>query len=110
MALAAAVQGATRPEQVVTWTRADGTPENLTGATLAGKIQSIGTGVTRAIAGTLTVTTAASGIFTWNYHADDVADDGSFQVQFTATFGSNPTPARTLPQRWTVHKALPDVA
>jgi hypothetical protein len=106
MALAAAVEGATRPSQVITWTRADDTPEDLTGATLTGVILNVDTNETRAIAGTLTVTTAASGIFTWAYHANDVADAGSFKVQITASFGSAPTPARTIIADWSVHEEL----
>ena len=64
MALADAVAGALRPAQSITWTRDDGTAENLTGATLTGTLQPLG-GTQRAIVGVLTVTTAASGIFSW---------------------------------------------
>jgi hypothetical protein len=106
MALANAVQDGLRPSQVITWSRADGTAENLTGATITGSIRSIATGVTRAITGTLTVTTAASGIFTWAYSAADVADSGAFDVQFDASFGSNPTPAKTLLTPWLVDESL----
>lgn len=106
MALADAVQNATRPSQVITWTRADDTPENLTGATLTGRIRNANTGVTRDIVGTLIVTVGASGVFAWAYVLADVADAGQFNVQFTATFGSSPTPARTIDALWTVHIAL----
>lgn len=104
MALAYAVAGATRPSQVITWTRDDSTAENLTGATLTGTIKD-SAGTVRAITGTLSVTTAASGIFTWDYSAADVASAGNFIVQFTAAFGSNPTPARTIKSQWTIHEA-----
>ena len=50
MALAHAVAGATRPSQVITWTRDDGTAEDLTGATITGKIRSLADGTTRDIA------------------------------------------------------------
>ena len=106
MALASAVQGARRPAQEITWTRDGSTAEDLTGATITGWIRNRNTGVTRAIAGTLTVTSAAAGVFTWTYSAADVADAGEFDVQFNAAFGSNPTPARTITAKWVVTAAL----
>lgn len=105
MALAYAVQGALRPSQIVTWLRSDDSPEDLTGATLTGTIRN-SAGVVRAITGTLSVTTAASGIFTWAYSAADVTSAGNFTVQFSAAFGSSPTPARTLMAKWVVHEQL----
>lgn len=106
MALAAAVQGAKRPSQVITWTDADGTPVNLTGATITGVIRNKSTGAARVIDGTLTVTTAASGIFTWAYGTADVATAGQFEVQFNAAFGAAPTPARSITASWMVHEAI----
>jgi hypothetical protein len=106
MALADAVQGAIRPAQQITWSREDGTAEDLSGATLTGFIRSQRTGTTRAIAGTLALTTAASGIFTWTYAAADVVDAGNFDVQFVATFGSDPTPAKTFTTKWVVSLGL----
>jgi hypothetical protein len=106
MALADAVAGAIRPAQVITWTRADDTAEDLTGATLTGFIRNHETDVTRAIAGTLAVTTAASGIFTWTYVAADVADAGLHDVQIVATFASGLTPAKTFTGQWRVRAAL----
>lgn len=104
MALANAVQGATRPNQSITWTRADDTAEVLTGATLTGVIRDAA-GTVRAITGTLAVTDGANGVFSWNYSAADVATAGRFEVQFTAAFGSDPTPARTLATSWEVKPA-----
>lgn len=101
MALAAAVKGGLRPSQIVTWTRSDGAAEPLTGATITGTITNRATGVTRAIAGTLTVTD--DGEFRWDYVAADVSEKGEFDVQFNAAFGSGQTPARTFIERWTVH-------
>ena len=106
MALAAAVAGATRPSQLITWTRVDGNIETLTGATLTGKIRDRATGTTRAIAGTLTVTDGAAGVFRWDYHANDVATAGAFDVQFVAAFASGQTPAKTFLAQWTVAEAL----
>lgn len=105
MALASAIVGALRPSQVITWLRGDDTPEVLTGATLTGKIRDTAGGV-RNIAGTLTVTDGANGAFRWDYHADDVASAGNYTVQFTATFGTNPTPAKTIVSPWYVLESL----
>jgi hypothetical protein len=107
MGLANAVKGSLRPSQSITWTREGlNTPEPLTGATLTGQLRNSDTQVTRAIAGTLTVTDGANGVFTWAYDAADVAEAGLFDVQFTAAFGTSPTPARTVVGKWTVEEAL----
>lgn len=105
MALAEAIKGATRPSQVITWTRGEGVPEDLTGATLTGKIKARD-GTLRNIAGTLTVTDGTNGIFLWSYDAADVASDGWFVVQFTALFGASPTLAKTHKSSWRVYEAL----
>lgn len=106
MALANAIAGATRPTQVITWTRADGTAEDLTGATITGNLYNTSDFTTRAIAGTLSVTDGAEGVFSWAYDAADVVTAGRYRVQFTAAFGSDPTPARTTIQTWIVDEAL----
>lgn len=104
MGLANAVKGATRPSQQITWSREGlNTPEPLTGATLTGKMRNCGTQVIRSITGTLTVTDGANGVFTWEYAAADVAEAGLFDVQFTAAFGSSPTPAKTISELWVVN-------
>ena len=102
MALAKAVAGATRPSQLITWQDADGNAEDLTGATLSGTIRNRRTGASRAVAGALSVTDAAAGVFTWAYHADDVAEAGRFDVQFVAAFGTEPSPAKTFRSLWIV--------
>jgi len=104
MSLADSVAGALRPSQVITWTREDDaeTPENLTGATITGVIVDNDTGAVRAIAGTLTLTDAANGVFTWIFNAADLVA-GSYLVQFTASFPSGTTPAKTKASDWTVY-------
>ncbi len=99
--LADAVVGGKRPSQVVTWTGAD-----LTGATLTGTVRNTRTGVTRAIDGVLTVTTPATGVFRWDYGTLDVSEAGKFVVQFSAAFGTSPTPARSIAANWRVHEAI----
>ncbi|MGL4558476.1 MAG: hypothetical protein ACRCV5_13315, partial [Afipia sp.] len=84
--LAAAIQGALRPVQQVTWLDGEGVALDLTDATITGIIRNRTNGVTRAIAGDLDITQATDGIFTWTYDAADVADAGQFDVQFTATW------------------------
>lgn len=106
MALAHAVAGATRPSQVITWTRDDGTAEDLTGATLTGKIKDPRTDEVADIAGTLSITDATAGQFTWEYGAADVATSGRYLVQFTAAFGTGATPARTIVTAWYVQESL----
>ena len=109
MALAAAVAGATRPSQLITWTRADGMPELLTDAALTGWLRDRTSGTTRAIVGVLTVTDGAAGAFRWDYKAEDVAEAGTFDVQFNAAWTAGPgvqTPARTFVAQWTVAEAL----
>lgn len=110
MALASAIQGAKRPTQQITWTRqGSGDPEVLTGATITGIIKNKQTLETRAITGTLTVTDGENGVFTWAYGTADVADAGVFQVQFSAAFIAEPTPAKTFLTDWEV-KTSPTVS
>lgn len=104
--LAAAIQGALRPAQQIVWLDGEGVALNLTGATITGVIRNQTSLVARAVAGTLAVTDAAAGTFTWTYNAADVASAGTFDVQFTAAFGSAPTPARTFAATWVVEAAL----
>ncbi len=106
MALAAAVQGALRPEQQITWTDADGDAVDLTGATITARIRNLLSGVTVNSTGSFTVVDAANGIFIWSYSSADVATAGQFAVQFTASYGTPPTPERTIAQSWIVHEAV----
>lgn len=104
MALANAVEGARHVPQRITWSDTDGDPVDLTDATLSGRIRDEA-GVARAIDGELTIVTAASGIFDWDYGALDVGDPGVFEVQFTATYGVADLD-RTLHETWMVTEAL----
>lgn len=105
--LAAAIQGALRPVQQVTWLDGEGVALDLTDATITGIIRNRASGATRAIAGDLDITQATDGIFTWTYDAADVADAGQFDVQFTATWDAPAlSPARTFTATWAVHEAL----
>lgn len=106
MALASAVQNGKRPSQLISWTREDGNAETLTGATITAKIRRQGQGSSEDLTGTFTVTDGANGIFRWDYSTADVATAGQHRVQFTATFGSSPTPAKTFIAEWTVKESL----
>ncbi|SRR6266540_1138767 len=86
MALQNAIQGQAHTGQSITWTRDDGTAQNLTGATLTGTITNVLTGVSVAIAGALTATTPLSGILTWAYASADVASAGQYRVQLLASY------------------------
>ncbi|GIK42456.1 MAG: hypothetical protein BroJett011_62890 [Chloroflexota bacterium] len=106
MALENAIQGARHTTQRITWTRSDGTAQNLTGATLSGTITPVMSPATaaKAIDGTLSLVTAASGIFDWEYGAQDVVQWGVFLVQFKADYGVEGYDLSD-PAEWTVGKA-----
>lgn len=104
--LAAAIQGALRPVQQIVWLDGEGVALNLTGATITGVIRNRTNNSARVIAGMLTVVDATAGTFSWTYGAGDVVSAGAFDVQFTATFESAPTPARTFVATWVVEEAL----
>lgn len=106
MALAAAVQGALRPEQQITWTDADGDAVDLTGATIMARIRNLSSGVSVDSTGSFTAVDAAGGIFIWSYSSADVATAGQFVVQFTASYATPPTPERTIATSWTVYEAI----
>lgn len=104
--LADAVQGGKRPSQTITWGDEDGAPLDLSGATITARIRNRATGVAVDSDGTFTVTNGASGQFRWDYGTNDVATAGRFEVQFTAVFGTAPTPARQFVAHWQVHEAI----
>lgn len=100
MALANAFEGAIHTAQTITWTDADGNPQDLTGATLSGTLKPDG-GSLRAIAGDLDITDAEAGTFTWTYGAADVVT-GYYRVQFKATYAGG-TYDLTHVQIWRVY-------
>lgn len=106
MALADAIQGATRPSQLITWKDQDGNVFDLTGATITARIKRERASSGAASDGTFTVTDAANGVFRWDYSANDVAVSGHYEVQFNAAFGSNPTPAKTFISKWKVNEVI----
>lgn len=103
MSLQRALQGARHTGQSITWTQDDGTAQDLTDATITGAIEDED-GETTAITGTLTITDASNGVFTWAYSAADVATVGRLMVQFKATYSS--TYDLTYPEPWVVEPAL----
>lgn len=106
MALAAAIVGAKRPSQSITWTDEDGNAFDLTGATITSRIRNRSSYVTTASDGTFTITSAAAGTFRWDYSTADVATAGLYEVQFTATFETTPTPAKTVTELWEVKESI----
>ena len=105
MPLPAAVQYSRQDTFQITWTADDdtATPIDLTAATLYGVV--FKNGVQTSITGTLAVVTAASGIFSWAPSEADVADAGTFLVQFYAKY-SNGKPKLSSRFRWFVEPGL----
>lgn len=101
MALANAVEGARHTAQQITWQDENGTAVNLTGATITGYKKANSDGTITALDGTLTLVTAASGVFSWAYGAVDVGTVGKYKVQFIATY-SDTTKDKTLHHDWEV--------
>lgn len=98
-------QGATRPSLTITWyEEGTTTPADLTNAEITALILA-GT-TTRAASGTFELTDAANGEFRWDLSAADVATSGNHKVQFVATYGSDPTPAKTFRTEWYVEPML----
>lgn len=89
------VVGGLRPSLEINWTRDDGTPEDLTGAGMTGTLKDR-EGTERPIAGTLSVLDGPAGTFEWQFAAGDLAQPGTFRVQFTAAFVASPTPAKSF--------------
>jgi len=104
MALAAAVQGARRTAQLITWLDEDGDPLDISGAVLTARLRRVATGDVATADGLLTVTDGPAGQFSWQYGAADVAAAGDFEVQFTAT--ANGLSDRTFLESWEVVEAL----
>lgn len=104
--LADAIEGARRPSQTITWADDAGTPLDLTGAVITARIRNRSSSTVAASTGTFAITDAANGVFRWDYSADDVATAGRYEVQFTATFGTAPTTARTITANWRVLEAI----
>lgn len=99
-----AIQNARLPGRQLTWSRADGTAEDLTGAVLSARAMNKLTGEVLVITGTLTVTDPTNGIFTWAFSEEDVAVAGDYDLQFTATYGS--LAAKTYRANWSVLQAI----
>lgn len=105
MTLMDAVQYSTKRVPTITWKDQDGNPIDLTNATLVGVIDRDGTQA--LITGTLTVTSASAGQFTWTYSAADVAQDGDWFVQFYARYSADTSkPEISYKTRWRVLPAL----
>jgi hypothetical protein len=105
MGLPRAIQSARRTGVRITWSLKDGSAYDLTGVVaLTGVIKPNG-GTERAITGSLTITNAALGKFTWAYSENDLSITGTFQVQFKADYGSGMYDL-TFPETWVVESAL----
>lgn len=106
MALASAIVGAKRPSQTITWTDEDGDAFDLTGSTITARIRNRSSYVTVTSDGTFTLTNALAGTFRWDYGTTDVSTAGLYEVQFTATFPSGTTPAKSVTELWEVTESI----
>ena len=104
MALAPAVQHARKRLQTITWKDDDGSAIDLTGATITGIIERAG--VQTTITGTFALVTAANGIFSWTFSAADVAQAGTFFVQFRAKYSSDNKSEISYRTQWRVLPAF----
>jgi hypothetical protein len=105
--LSTIAQGSERPILTLTWQHADNTTgEDLTGATITGYIKNLATGDVVEIQGTFAITDATAGTFTWTPDPFDVAEDGAYQVQFSATWPGEPTPGLTAVFDWEITESI----
>lgn len=102
--LAPAVQHSRKRSQTITWEDEDHIAIPLDGATITGIIER--NGVQTSITGALAVVTAASGIFSWTYSAADVAQHGTFFVQFRAKYSSDKLSEISYRTQWRVFPAF----
>ncbi len=105
MSLSNGMVGAQHSVQQITWLKEDGSPYNLTGATITARIRDQQSGVSRASDGVFSLITPTSGIFSWAYGALDVANPGTFRVQFVASYSDSKND-KTYTANWSVEEAL----
>lgn len=99
--------GQLRPVPTITWVQSDGTVQDLTNvSSITGIMKNLGTGTSKAIAGTLAVSDASAGQFTWTMAAGDVDTAGQWDLQFTAIYSSGATPAISYRASWYIAEAL----
>jgi hypothetical protein len=88
--LEASVQGSTANPPLITWSKSDGTAQDITGYTITGRLFSIERRTARAITGTFDIVDPTDGIFRWNRSTVDLAQEGMFEVQFIGTAATVP--------------------
>ena len=101
--LPGAVQSS-RDTVTIHWLFAEGTPVNLTAATITGNKRDVSTGTVSALDGGFAVVGGAAGIFTWAYGATDVGTAGKYVVQFKSVSGGTTTYSSKL--AWEVEETL----
>lgn len=100
MALSDSIQYDRKRLQTITWHDDDGNAVDLTGSTITGIVER--NGIQTAITGVLALVTAASGIFSWARSAADVAQAGTFFVQFRAKYSSDKLSEISYRTQWRV--------
>ncbi len=97
-----AIQGSV-DTYIITWIEDDGTAFDLTSATLAAYFQDAN-GDQYVSTGTLSLSDAANGIFTWQVSADDTGANGNFKLQFKAVISG--TTHYSRPVYWRIESNL----
>ncbi|MCB8942528.1 MAG: hypothetical protein H6658_02010 [Ardenticatenaceae bacterium] len=83
-------EGSTYKGLLLTWTDEAGNPEDLTGATITGRIKNKQAKASRDVAGSIVPTAnAAEGEAQWTFHVDDVVA-GQYEVQLKAVRAGKP--------------------
>ena len=88
MAITPFYVGQTHVKLSLTWQDDSGTAVDLTGATVTCRFLPVH-GAGFAGTGTVNVTNAAGGVFTYAFSAGDVATAGDYTLQFKAVYGDS---------------------
>lgn len=73
----------------LTWTDDANVAVDLTSASITVRFKGMGGAATFTGAGTVNITNAAAGKFTYTFNASDVAAAGNYQLQFKANYGGS---------------------
>lgn len=102
-------QGALGPALEATLTKGDGTPQDLTGATVTFFMERRSTGTIKVNGGAVTVLDAAAGTVRYTWTGTDTDTPGVYRAEFNVA-GLTPTPIRFPSNRYMSVTVLEKVA